>query len=90
MSEPARAAETGATDEVNGGHLRAFIERIERLTEEKQVLGEDLKEVYAEAKSNGFDPKIIRKIVALRAQDPGARSEEETLLDLYLAALGAG
>ena len=76
------------TDEVNGNQLRAFIERIERLNEEKKALSEDIKAVYSEAKANGFDPKIIRKIISIRHQDPDARSEEETLLDLYLAALG--
>jgi uncharacterized protein (UPF0335 family) len=80
--------ETGS-EEINSGHLRAFIERIERLNEEKKALGEDIKEVFAEAKGNGFDPKIIRKIVSIRGQDPDKRSEEETLLDLYMAALGA-
>jgi uncharacterized protein (UPF0335 family) len=80
--------ETG-TVEINSGHLRAFIERIERLNEEKKALAEDIKEVYAEAKGNGFDPKIIRKIVSIRAQEPEKRVEEETLIDLYLAALGA-
>ena len=80
--------ETG-TEEINSGHLRAFIERIERLNEEKKALSEDIKEVFAEAKGAGFDPKIIRKIVSIRGQDPEKRTEEETLLDLYMAALGA-
>jgi len=80
-------AETGF-DHVNGGQLRAFIERIERLNEEKKALSEDIKEVYGEAKGNGFDAKIIRKIISIRNQDPDKRSEEETLIDLYLAALG--
>ena len=79
----------GGSEEVNAGHLLAFIERIERLEEEKKALSEDIKEVFAEAKGNGFDPKIIRKIVSIRSQDPSERSEEETLIDLYLAALGA-
>ena len=69
--------------------MRAFIERIERLNEEKKALSEDVKEVYAEAKANGFDVKIIRKIISIRGQDPDKRVEEETLVDLYLAALGA-
>ena len=77
-----------STDEVNSGQLRAFIERIERLNEEKKALGEDIKEVFAEAKGNGFDVKIIRKIISIRAQDPDKRVEEETLIDLYLAAIG--
>ena len=88
MARDKTPAETG-TEEINAGHLRAFIERIERLNEEKKALSEDIKEVFAEAKGNGFDPKIIRKIVSIRSQDPSERSEEETLIDLYLAALGA-
>jgi uncharacterized protein (UPF0335 family) len=88
MAKDKSPAQTGS-EEINSGHLRAFVERIERLNEEKKALAEDIKEVYAEAKGNGFDPKIIRKIVSIRGQDPDKRVEEETLLDLYLAALGA-
>jgi uncharacterized protein (UPF0335 family) len=88
MAKDASPELTG-TEEINAGHLRAFIERIERLNEEKKALSEDIKEVFAEAKGNGFDPKIIRKIVSIRSQDPSERSEEETLIDLYLAALGS-
>lgn len=80
---------TGA-EAVNAGHLRAFIERIERLEEEKKALADDIKDVYAEAKGNGFDVKIIRKIVSIRKQDRDKRREEEEILDLYLAALGMG
>jgi uncharacterized protein (UPF0335 family) len=87
MARPKRTEEAG-TDEINAGHLRAFIERIERLNEEKKALSEDIKEVYAEAKANGFEPKIIRKIVSIRGQDRDQRLEEETLIDLYMAALG--
>jgi uncharacterized protein (UPF0335 family) len=76
------------TEEVNASHLRAFIERIERLEEEKKALSDDIKDVYAEAKGNGFDAKIMRKIVSIRKQDREKRLEEETILDLYLAALG--
>ena len=75
------------TEEVNAGHLRAFIERIERLEEEKKALSDDIKDVYREAKANGFDVKIMRKIVSLRRKDRDERMEEETILDLYLAAL---
>jgi uncharacterized protein (UPF0335 family) len=75
-------------EEVNAGHLKAFIERIERLEEEKKAIADDIKDVYAEAKGNGFDVKIIRKIVSLRKQDRDKRIEEETILELYLAALG--
>jgi uncharacterized protein (UPF0335 family) len=88
MAKPKRTAEAGS-EEINSGHLRAFIERIERLNEEKKALSEDIKEVYAEAKANGFEPKIIRKIVSIRGQDKDERVEEETLIDLYMAALGA-
>ncbi len=89
MAEAARkdGIATG-TEEVNGGHLRAFVERIERLEEEKKALSDDIKDVYGEAKSNGFDIKVMRKIVSIRKQDRDKRIEEETILDLYLAALG--
>jgi uncharacterized protein (UPF0335 family) len=88
--EMAKASETkkAATGEVNAGHLRAFVERIERLEEEKKALAADIKDVYGEAKANGFDVKIMRKIVSIRKQDRDSRIEEETILDLYLAALG--
>ena len=87
MARNERSEESGI-EEINSGQLRAFIERIERLNEEKKALSEDIKEVFAEAKGNGFDPKILRKIVSIRSQDPEKRVEEETILDLYLAALG--
>ncbi len=76
------------TDEVNAGHLRAFIERIERLEGEIDALNTDKKDVYSEAKSTGFDTKTIKKIVALRRKDPSERAEEETIMELYLRALG--
>jgi uncharacterized protein (UPF0335 family) len=73
---------------VDGGHLKAFIERIEKLEEEKRALADDVKDVYGEAKSMGFDPKIMRKIISLRRQDRAKREEEAEILDLYLSALG--
>ena len=73
---------------IAAGQLRAFVERIERLEEEKKALGADIKEVYAEAKGNGFDTKILRKVVRLRKQDKAKRQEEEALIDLYLSAIG--
>ncbi len=73
---------------VTGDRLRSFVERIERLEEEKQALADDIKEVYAEAKGTGFDVKIIRKIIRMRKQDLDQRKEEEALLETYLAALG--
>ena len=73
---------------VSGDRLISFLQRVERLEEEKAALMADIREVYAEAKSAGFDPKIMRKVVRLRAMDDGARQEEEDLLNTYLAALG--
>jgi uncharacterized protein (UPF0335 family) len=69
------------------GQLRALIERIERLEEEKAALTADIREVYAEAKGNGFDVKILRKVVRLHGQDRAERDEEAALLELYLHAL---
>jgi len=68
--------------------LRSIVERIERLEEEKQALADDIKEVYAEAKGNGFDTKTLRQVVRLRKQDMAERQEREALLDLYMHALG--
>ena len=73
---------------IAAGQLRAFIERIERLEEEKKALGEDIKEVYAEAKGNGFDTKIIRQVIRIRKMEASDRQEQEALIDLYLSALG--
>lgn len=74
--------------DVNAGYLRAFIERIEKLEEEKKAISDDIKDVYVEAKGAGYDTKIIRKIVSIRKQDRDKRNEEEEILDLYLSALG--
>ena len=68
--------------------LRAFIERIERLEEEKKTIADDIKDVYAEAKGTGFDTKILKKVIALRKNDEQERLEEEAILETYLAALG--
>jgi uncharacterized protein (UPF0335 family) len=68
--------------------LRSFVQRIERLEEDKAGLGHDLKEVYAEAKGEGFDVKVLRKLISLRKRDPQQRREEEELLELYLSAIG--
>lgn len=72
---------------VAGDRLKSFVERVERLEEEKQALAEDIKEVYSEAKSSGFDVKILRQIIRLRKMDENDRSEMETLLDVYKRAL---
>jgi uncharacterized protein (UPF0335 family) len=73
---------------VAGEQLRSFIERIERLEEEKSALSGDIREVYAEAKGNGFEPRIMRQIIKIRKMDKDALDEEESLLDLYKRALG--
>ena len=70
------------------GQLRSLIERIERLNEEKSEIHEQAKEVFAEAKGNGFDVKIIRKVISIRKQPRTKRQEEEAILDLYLSAIG--
>lgn len=71
------------------GKLTAIVERIERLNEEKRELTEDIGEVFAEAKGEGFDTPIIRKVIAIRAMDPAKRAETQALIDTYLEALGS-
>lgn len=73
---------------VAADQLKQIVERIERLEEEKKALAADIKDVYAEAKANGFDTKALRKIVSLRKQDRDERMEEEAVLELYKQALG--
>lgn len=81
---------TSASQEANAtdDRLRLLIERIERLEEEKKGIAEDIRDVYAEAKAVGYDPKIMRQVVRLRKMDNNDRSEMETILDTYKAALG--
>ena len=73
---------------VAAGQLRSFIERIERLEEEKKGISDDIRDVFAEAKGNGFDTKVMRQVIRLRKKDKAERQEEEAILDLYLHALG--
>ncbi len=73
---------------VAGEHLRSYIDRIERLEEEKAGLAADIRDIYGEAKGNGFNAKTMRKIVTLRKLDQTERNEQEALLDLYRRALG--
>ena len=73
---------------IAGDRLRSFIERIERLEEERKTLSDDIKEVYAEAKGTGFDTKIMRQLIRLRKMDKDDLDEQETLLDVYKRALG--
>lgn len=68
--------------------LKQFVQRIERLEEEKASLAADIKEVYAESKSFGFDTKVLRKVISVRKQDRNEREEQEALLDLYLGVVG--
>ena len=75
-------------DPVQGDQLKSIVERIERLEEEKKTIADDIKEVYAEAKGNGYDVKVLRKVIALRKRDLEERKEEEAILDLYLQAVG--
>jgi uncharacterized protein (UPF0335 family) len=73
---------------VAGERLRSYIERIEQLEEEKAALAADIREVYAEAKGNGFDAKVMRQVIRLRKLDRADRQEQEALLDVYMRALG--
>ncbi|MEM7524788.1 MAG: DUF2312 domain-containing protein [Pseudomonadota bacterium] len=77
-----------STTAVAAGQLKSIVERVERLEEEKKEVAEQIKEVYAEAKANGFDTKTLRKVIALRKKNSEERQEEEAMLDLYLHALG--
>ena len=79
---------TETSQTVAAGQLRAFIERIERLEEDKQAIADDIKEVFAELKGTGFDTKAVRTLIRLRKKDQAERQEEEAILDLYKAALG--
>lgn len=81
-------AEEASSNAIAVGQLRAFIERIERLAEEKSTIGDDIKEVYAELKGSGFDPKTVRTIIRLRKKEDHERQEEEAMLQLYMDALG--
>lgn len=81
---------TDQTQTVAVGQLRSFIERIERLEEEKKTLSDDIKDVYAELKGNGFDAKAIRTIIRLRKKEEYERQEEEAMIQLYKDALGMG
>lgn len=79
---------TAASQTVAAGQLRAFIERIERLEEEKQTIADDIRELYQEIKGVGFDTKAIRTIIRLRKKDAAQREEERAITEMYMAALG--
>jgi uncharacterized protein (UPF0335 family) len=80
--------DTGGDDPIQGDQLLSIVQRIERLEEEKKTISDDIKEVYSEAKANGYDVKILRKVIALRKRDLDERKEEDAILDLYLQAVG--
>jgi uncharacterized protein (UPF0335 family) len=93
MSETEAAANRARTDDPEVGgiavdRLRSIIERIERLEEERKALAGDIKDIFAEAKSAGFDVKVVRQIISIRKKEPAEVEEQETLLDLYRRALG--
>jgi uncharacterized protein (UPF0335 family) len=86
-------AKAVSEDEIKSGgvavdRLRSLVERIERLEEERKVLGSDIKDIYAEAKSAGFDPKVLRQLIKVRKQEAAEVEEAETMLDIYRRALG--
>ena len=91
MTYPQNSEDSAHADILNQeaqGQLKSIIERAERLEQEKAEVAEQIKEVFAEAKGNGFDVKILRKVVRIRKQDRAKRLEEEAILDLYMSAIG--
>ena len=88
MATAAAAAKEETAHKFAKDQLKAFVERIERMEEEKKAIADDIKEIYAEAKGNGFDTKVLRQIIRIRKQDHAERMEQEALLELYMAALG--
>jgi uncharacterized protein (UPF0335 family) len=73
---------------LSNGQLKAIVDRIEKLEDDKSAIAGDIREVYAEAKANGFNTKILRKVIALRKKESAAREEEQAMLEVYMAALG--
>lgn len=88
VSRAAGRADAAAEGNIAADRLRSIVERIERLEEEKKALAGDIKDIYAEAKSAGFDVKVLRQLIRIRRQEPGEVEEQETLLDVYRRALG--
>jgi uncharacterized protein (UPF0335 family) len=90
MTEPGHNSgdETAQRGNISAERLRSLIERIERLDEERKSIGSDIKDIFAEAKSAGFDVKVMRDLIRIRKQEPAAVEERETLLDVYRRALG--
>ena len=88
MPQAASKLESEPVVNFSAGQLKAFIQRIEKLEEDKAAMAADIREVYAEAKGTGFDPKIMRQVIRLRKMDEEKRSEQAQLLDLYQSVLG--
>jgi len=88
MADDAADAHPDVLNQAAQSQLKSIIERVERLEQEKAEVSEQIKEVFAEAKGNGFDVKVLRKVVRIRKQDRAKRMEEEAILDLYLSAIG--
>jgi uncharacterized protein (UPF0335 family) len=83
-----KAPAEGQATRFAAGQLRAIIERIEHMEEEKKTITDDIRDIYAEAKGNGFDVKALRTVVRMRKQDASERAEQETILETYMQALG--
>jgi uncharacterized protein (UPF0335 family) len=79
---------TDIGDNVGASQIKAIVERLERLEEEIKAMNDDKKDIYAEAKGNGFDVKVLKKVLQIRREDPAKRAEQEALIELYLGALG--
>ena len=88
MATTAAVQDDPATTSFAKDQLKSIIERIERLEEEKKTISDDIRDVYAEAKGNGYDTKALRTIVRMRKQDANERAEQETILETYMQALG--
>ena len=88
MADDASFANPDVLTSTAQGRLRSIVERLERLEEDKQAVMNDLKDVFMEAKGEGYDVKTLRKVIRIRKQDKAKRLEEEAILDLYLSALG--
>ena len=88
MADAAAPEKLSNTGGIAADRLRSIIERIERLEEERKALGGDIRDIYAEAKSAGFDVKVLRALIAIRKKEPADVEEQETLLDVYRRALG--
>jgi uncharacterized protein (UPF0335 family) len=88
MADGATREKVTETGGIAADRLRSIIERIERLEEERKALGGDIRDIYAEAKSAGFDVKVLRQLISIRKKEPADVEEQETLLDVYRRALG--